>query len=123
MSNDAGEFSIRAMCKAFGLARSADYRWQSQGCSTRQTQADMALTEQIRRVFERSEQTYDAPRMHAELKAQGGRCSRRRVARMMRSARLNAKPPCRRAPTTQADGQPHAVGNLLAQHFTADSPD
>src|SRR5260221_11573509 len=119
MSKHAGECSIRAMCKALGVARSGYCRWRSQGGITQHAQADAELTEQIRTVFEHSGQTYAAPRVYAELKAQGLQCSRRRMARLMRAAQLSAKPPRRRAQTTQNDGQHHCVGNLLAREFTA----
>src|SRR5260221_10705365 len=103
MSKHAGECSIRAMCKAFGVARSGYCRWRSQAGITQHAQADAELTEQIRTVFEHSGQTYAAPRVYAELKAQGLQCSRR-------------------AQTTQTDGQQHCVGNVLARDFTASAP-
>jgi hypothetical protein len=46
MSDQGGEFSLRAMCRAFGLARSGDYQWQRQGARTQQAKADSVLTEQ-----------------------------------------------------------------------------
>ena len=122
MSKHAGECSIRAMCKAFGVARSGYCRWRSQAGITQHAQADAELTEQIRTVFEHSGQTYAAPRVYAELKAQGLQCSRRRMARLMRAAQLSAKPARRRAQTTQTDGQQHCVGNVLARDFTASAP-
>ncbi len=77
---------------------------------------------QIRSIFEGSGQTYGSPRIYNELKAQGRRCSRRRVARLMRTAGLDATPPRRRAHTTQADAQQRSVCNLLDRDFTADAP-
>jgi putative transposase len=122
MREHVGEFSLRAMCRAFGVARSGYYQWQRQGCTTQQVRADSTLTGQIRAVFEKSGQTYGSPRVHAELKAQGVQCSRRRVARLMRAAGLDATPARRRAHTTQADGRQPSVTNLLRRDFTADAP-
>jgi transposase InsO family protein len=122
MSEHVGQFSIRGMCRAFGVARSGYYHWQRQGCSTQRERADSALTGQIQAVFEQSGQTDGSPRVHAELKAQGVRCSRRRVARLMRSAGLDATPACRRAHTTQADQRRPSITNLLRRDFTADAP-
>src|SRR5258708_8250524 len=110
------------MCRAFGVARSGYYKWQRQGCSTQQAQADAALTERIRVAFEQSGHTYGSPRVHAELKVQGIAGSRGGVARLMQAASLEATSPRRRAHTTQADGQQHSVSNLLAQDFTASAP-
>src|SRR5258708_12589067 len=122
MRDHASEFSIRVMGRALGVARSGDCQWEGQGCRTQQEGADSVLTEQIRAIFEQSGQTYGSPRVHAELKAQGVRCSRRRVARLMHSVGLDATPARRRAQTTQADGRQPSVTNLLARDFTADAP-
>jgi transposase InsO family protein len=89
---------------------------------TRREQADAALTEQIRQVFESSGQTYGSPRVHAELTAQGIACSRRRVARLMQQAELTATQPRRRTQTTVRSGQFTSPQNLLARDFSADAP-
>jgi transposase InsO family protein len=122
MSDHVGEFSIRAMGRAFGVARSGYDAWVSQGCTTQQAHADAVLTEQIRAIFEPSGQTYGSPRVYAALKAQGVRCRRRHVARLRRAAGLDATLPRRRAHTTQADRRQPSVANLLARDFTADAP-
>jgi transposase InsO family protein len=49
---------------------------------------NMALTKKIREIHTRSCRTYAYPRVHAELKAIGVRCSRKRVARLMRKEGL-----------------------------------
>ncbi len=122
MKSHAGEFSVRLMCRAFGVSRSGYYAWCVQDGLTEQSRADAALTEQIRCIFEQSGQTYGSPRIYQELKAQGVRCSRRRVARLMRHAGLNATAARRQVRTTQSDGQRRDVTNLLARNFTADAP-
>jgi putative transposase len=122
MSNHAGEFSLQQMCGAFGVARSGYYKWLRQGCASQRSTADAVLTQQIRAVFEQSAGTYGSPRIYAELKAQGVCCSRRRIARLMSAAKLDATSPRRRLRTTQSDGQQHCACNVLARDFTADAP-
>src|SRR5215510_7734055 len=122
MNDHADEFSLRAMCRAFGVARSGYDAWVSQGCTTQQARADAVLAEHIRAVFEQRGQTYGSPRIYAELKAQGVRSSRRRLARLMRSAGLAASPARRRAHTTQVDARQPSVTNRLQRDFTADAP-
>ena len=51
-------------------------------------QADAALTQQIGTIHARSRETYGAPRIHAELAAQGTLVGRKRVARLMQAAGL-----------------------------------
>jgi putative transposase len=49
-------------------------------------QADAALTQQIGTIHARSRETYGAPRVHAELAAQGTLVGRKRVARLRQAA-------------------------------------
>jgi transposase InsO family protein len=46
---------------------------------------------QIRRIFQASEQTYGSPRIHVVLRESGIRVGRKRVARLMRQAGLQAR--------------------------------
>ena len=122
MSTHQHEFSIQGMCRAFGVSRSGYYAWCAQGGLNRSARKDAVLTEQIRRIFDQSGQTYGSPRVYAELKAQGMVCSRHRVARLMRQAALNARPPRHRVRTTIPGGQVHSVCNLLDRDFSANAP-
>jgi putative transposase len=54
-----------------------------------QARTDVELTAQIQAVHRESRGTYGAPRIHAELAAQGIRIGRKRVARLMRAAGLH----------------------------------
>ncbi len=49
------------------------------------------MTLEIRRRFAAHHGRYGSPRLHRELRMAGWRCSRRRVARLMRAAGLRAK--------------------------------
>ena len=109
------------MLTQLGIARSGYYKWHRQGCTTQQMQADTTLTEQIRAILEQSGQIFDSLRTNAELKVQGIRGSRRRIARLMRQTKLDASPPRRRARTSRADAKMYSVSNLLARKFTADA--
>jgi putative transposase len=116
------QFRVQVMSRAFGVSRSAYYAWVKAGCRTQREQADAEWSEHIRSIFEQSGQTYGSPRVYAELKAQGIRCGRRHVARLMREAGLNATPARRRVITTQRDGRDRSVSNLLDRDFTAQAP-
>jgi transposase InsO family protein len=105
-----------------GVARSAYYAWAGGGVSAR-AQADAALTAQIAAVHARSRRTYGAPRVHAELRAAGVRCARKRVARLMRAAGLAGCHRRRRARTTVADPAHTPAPNLVARDFTAPAVD
>ena len=80
-------FPIPLMCRILGVSRSGYYAWRERPPSKR-VRADEALTERISRAHRNSRGTYGAPRVHAQLRAEGVRCSRKRVARLMRDAGL-----------------------------------
>src|SRR5215216_6820817 len=84
---------------------------------------EAALTEKICEIHRRSRQTYGYPRVHAELRALGVCCGRRRVARLMRKAGLRGCMRGRKKRTTHRD--PHAVAapDLVNRNFSATAPD
>ncbi len=61
--------------------------------------------------------------MHAELKANGIKTSRERVARLMKEERLVSWPPQRWTRTARSDPQGAIAENLLNQRFSALAPD
>jgi putative transposase len=69
------------------VSRSGFYAWHGRLASAR-TVRDAQLTVVISEVHQRSRRTYGAPRVHAELRRLNQRCSRKRVARLMRDAGL-----------------------------------
>ncbi len=103
------------------VARSAYYAWARRGVSAR-AQADEELATQIVAAHARSRRTYGAPRIHAELRAQGTRCARKRVARLMRAAGLVGCHRRRRARTTVAEPTHVPAPNLVARDFRASVP-
>ena len=78
------------MCRVLELSRSGYYAWRSRRPSAR-IQEDQRLREQIRGVHRASRARYGSPRVHAELRVQGIRCARKRVARLMRAEGLKAR--------------------------------
>jgi putative transposase len=90
---------------------------------TKKDKENAALTEKIREIHSRSRQVYGYPRIHAELKALGVRCSRKRVARLMRKAGLRGCPRARKKrTTTRRDPYATPVPDLVKRNFTAAAP-
>jgi len=115
-------YPITMLCRVLHVSRSGYYTWARRGASAR-AQAETALLEQIAAAHTRSRRTYGAPRIHAELRAQGVRCARKRVARLMRAAGLVGGHRRRRTCTTVVDAARAPAPNLVARDFTASAPD
>ncbi len=92
-------FSVRLMCRVLGVSRSGFYAVGRRPASAR-AKRDEELRVQIRLAHQASRRTYGSPRMHAELAAQGERCGRKRVARLMRAEGLRVKVSRRFRPQT-----------------------
>jgi len=114
-------YPIVVLCRVLRVARSAYYAWARRGVSAR-AQADAALTTQIAAAHARSRRTYGAPRIHAELRAAGVRCARKRVARLMRAAGLVGCHRRRHTRTTIAEPTHVPAPNLVARNFQAPAP-
>jgi putative transposase len=91
--------SVVLLCRVLGVAKSAFYAWRQQQLPAH-AQADERLTEQISAIHNESRCTYGAPRVHAELRNRGTRVARKRVARLMRAAKLVGRHPRRFRRTT-----------------------
>jgi len=81
------------------------------------------LTGLIRHSFLESDRTYGSPRVWRDLFDWNERCSQKRVARLMRCARLRARPKPRRLPADQGAPPEHSIApNVLDRQFEADAP-
>lgn len=112
---------VSRMCEVLAVSVSGFYAWLKRGPS-RRAQANTRLAERIRAVHAQSRQTYGYLRVHAQLRAEGERVGKHRVARLMRQQGLQPRQRrCFRTTTRSSQRQPVAP-NLLAQHFHASRP-
>jgi putative transposase len=114
-----GQYPVTLMCTALRVAPSGFYAAQARASrpSSARALADERLRVQVRVAHTRSRHTYGAPRVHQELRAQGTRVAKKRVARLMREDGLVARRRRRRVRTTDsAHGEPVAP-NHLARRF------
>jgi transposase InsO family protein len=106
------------------VARSGFYAWRQRQLNPGpRARENAALTAQVQTVFGRHRGFYGAPRVHQELRANGLKVGRHRIARLMRCSALKAKTrrgfrPCRN-PGQQASG---VAENLLQQEFSPAAP-
>ena len=116
-----GEHRVATVCRVLGVSASGYYAWQVRPLSAR-AQADWTLSTQIRAIHERSRGTYGAPRVHAELAAQGVHVGRKRIARLMRAAHVAGVSRRRHVWTTRRDPVARPAPDLVQRAFAVDAP-
>lgn len=122
MRANQADFPITAMARVLGVSKAGYYAWVGREPSAR-TVADAALLKRIRTVHLGSHQTYGAPRVHADLREQGERHSRNRIARLMRAAGLVGACHRRGGPITpRRDQEARPALDLVDRHFVAAAP-
>ena len=112
-----GEFPVRLMCRVLAVSPAGFYAAQRRARSARATR-DQALRLKVREAHTKSRRRYGAPRVHAELKAQGERVGRKRVARLMREDGLVGRRPRRWVRTTDSHHADPIAPNVLDRQFS-----
>jgi transposase InsO family protein len=110
--------NVSRACQLLEVSRSAFYQQRdAQPGPHARTDADLAQA--IGQVHDASAGTYGSPRVHAELRAQGRRHGRKRIARLMAAAGLHGRTPKRWRTTTVSDPDAPTRPDLLERDFTA----
>ena len=115
-------FKVGRMCKLLDVSRSGYHAWFKRPESHR-SRENRALEARIRVLHAASHGIYGAPRIHRDLIDDGIRCSKNRVARIMRKAGIQSR--CKRKfkATTNSKHNLPVAPNLLNQDFKAEAPD
>jgi len=118
VSDHEADYPVATMCRVLGVSSSGYHAWVKR-CPSQRAETDAALTAEIRAAHTASRGTYGAPRLHAELAANGKHIGRKRVAR---SGRKNGSARGRTKECLETGGGQHAVrsDSLIpnAQHST-----
>lgn len=122
MRDHQAVFPVATMCRVLGVSPSGFYAWHQRGLSPRAVR-DVHLSAQIAVSHTRSDDTYGAPRILADLREVGERVSQKRIARLMRAAgRVGVSR--RRGTRTTVRGPAAAdAPDLVQRNFTATAPD
>lgn len=116
------EFPVARLCAVMKVSVSGYYAWAKRVPAGREQQTQR-LQQTIRAIWQQYRGIYGAPRIHAELQAQGLRVGHNRVARLMRRAGLQGKTARRRRPvTTKSDPTQPVAPNRLARQFQVQRP-
>jgi putative transposase len=110
------------MCRLLEVSTSGFYASVDRPLSTR-AKKDVVLTAQLEAAHDESRGTYGAPRLHAELAANGVHVGKKRVARLMLDAGLVGVSPRKSTFTTVRDPDARPSDDLVKRDFTASRPD
>ena len=122
IEREKADFPVATMCRVLEVSPSGYWAWAKRPPSARAC-ADAELITTIRDIHTRSRETYGVPRVHAELRDTGTRCSRKRVARLMRAAGLEGVHRRRSTRTTVQDRDTAPAPDLVDRLFSASCPD
>jgi putative transposase len=120
MKEKAEEFSIEKMAVVLQVSTSGYYSYVHRKPSFREEE-NKRLVDLIKQIYREGRSMYGSPRVHAKLQRLGIRCSRKKVAKLMRENRIAAKMRKSWKRTTK-QGKRKAADNLVKQNFTTASP-
>jgi len=110
------------MCRVLLVSRSGFYSWLRRRESKRQIQ-NRRLDARIKSIYMKSRRRYGSPKITEELRREGWKVSKNRVARRMRQAGLRSIVRRKYRPTTDSKHSYEVAPNLLECNFTAGAPD
>lgn len=120
MKRYSAEFPIAKMAQIFNVSRAGYYRYIGKKMSERNKKNE-ELASKIKSIFESSRRSYGSPRIHAVLKNRGEICSRKRIAKIMKKNKIQAKTRKKWKPTSTTIKDVSIVApNLLNQNFSVD---
>jgi hypothetical protein len=84
MKTHSMEFRIEKMAKVLKVSRIGYYKYIKKKEPKRKIENDRLL-QKIKTVHKKSREIYGSPRIHAQLKKDGEDCSRKRIAKIMKT--------------------------------------
>ena len=122
MRANQAEFRIATMARVISVSASGFYACRKLERRARE-KSDEALSARVRAIHERSRGTYGAPRIHAELSAEGTPVSRKRAARVMCEAGVTGVSRRKGPRTTRREPQARPARDIVKRRFEAETPD
>jgi putative transposase len=118
---EKAHYPIRLICRCLAVSRSGYYAWRKRAPSVR-AQQDARLRAEIAASHSASRRTYGSPRILRDLREEGHRVSRKRVARLMRELGLEGRRKRRFRATTDSRHRFPVAPNVLMRDFDVEVP-
>lgn len=115
-------WTIAEMCRVLDVSRSGFYDWHGRGPSEHEV-SDRRLAIEIEAIWECSDRTYGAPRVHRWLCKQGFVVGHNRVARIMATNGWEGETGRRKVRTTIVDRSATAAEDRVKRDFNPSTPD
>ncbi len=109
------------MCRVLSVSRSGFYAWLKRPVSRRE-QRRVLVGQAVEEAYASFKKRYGAPRLTAELNAQGIACSLNHVAALLRERGLRARNGKGFRYRHRTEAKHNACENLLRRHFSAPAP-
>lgn len=124
IDQERAHHAVSLLCSVLNVTRQGFWAWQRRPASARRRE-DERLKQRILAAWRDSDETYGAPRVHAELRLAGGvGVGRKRVARLMRELGIQGISRRRsRVRTTTPDKRQPSAPDLVKRRFRASRPD
>ena len=87
---EKARWPVEVQCDVFGVSRSGYYAWKGRPEAARVAE-DAELVVEIKAAHKAGRGNYGSPRVHRELRANGRRVGKKRVARLMRQEGIVAR--------------------------------
>lgn len=110
------------MCHFLKISRSSYYEWLNPSTGNREKE-DEELTVTIKQIFHENRDLYGSRRIRHKLLQMGKHTSRKRISRLMRTARLYCKTKRKFKVTTNSKHNNPISPNLLKRQFNVSKPD
>lgn len=121
MKEHGGIFPVKKMAQVLKLSRSRYYSWLDAPVTDHEKR-DQELGVRIERVYKDNRGSYGSPRIYVDMREEGIRCSRKRIARIMREKGLVGRQKRRFKATTDSGHDFPVAPNLVNRDFTIDAP-
>ena len=122
MRKHQGQYGVKKMAGDLGVSRGGYYAWLKRKPCKHETE-DLELLDMIIGIFEGNKGRYGSPRIWRELVEKfNRRISRKRVERLMRKEKIQAKKKRKRVKTTDSGHSEPVSENVLGRDFKAFSP-
>ena len=113
---------VAVQCEVLEVSRSGYYAWRKRSPSAAAERREQ-LTEEIRTAHAVGREAYGSPRVHRELEAQGTKCDRKTVAKLMKQAGIQAKTVKKfRVSTTDSNHRQPIAENVVNRDFAPSAP-